>query len=127
MGIVPTLYVNDSIEALDFYTKAFDLTLGNHVKSDDGSFFHAALMRGDNEIFAISDEHDSAIDVSCKLESLSFYQHVAQLGINLGSEDAVKKAFTILSERGRVEFLPQKCEWSACHASVIDKNNRPVY
>ena len=47
MNLGATLYVKNSVEAVDFYSEAFGMTLGYNVKNSDGSFLHAELLKGE--------------------------------------------------------------------------------
>ncbi len=61
MNLGATLYVKNSIEAVEFYIEAFGMTLGYHAKNSDGSFLHAELLKGGKPIFAVSENNDEEI------------------------------------------------------------------
>ena len=48
MDLGATLYVKNSVEAVEFYIEAFRMTLGYNAKNSDSSFLHAELFRGEN-------------------------------------------------------------------------------
>ena len=126
MKLGATLYVKDSYEAVERYKEAFGLELGYHLSYEDidglkawgynmgedykpyKGYFHAELIRDGNEVFAVSGEGDE------KLVS----GHNVQLGLNLGSEEAVKRAVSVLSD-GKVTAAP--CSYNPCVADVVDK------
>jgi uncharacterized glyoxalase superfamily protein PhnB len=119
MKLGATLYVKNSYEAVELYKEAFGLTLGYHVNSEDGSYFHAELMRGEEDVIAIS-EFGNYVEPR-HLADVPIARHTTELGLNLGSEEAVKKAFSILSEGGTVIAPMGSVPWNACTAQVVDK------
>lgn len=103
------LYVRGSVEAVEMYKAAFGLTLGYHVRNDDGSFFHSELMRGDQEALAVveakRDVRDSPV----------------QLGFTFDTREALENALGILSDRGRIDMDICELPWSPCAAEVTDR------
>jgi uncharacterized glyoxalase superfamily protein PhnB len=79
MRLGATFYVKNSYEAVEFYKKAFGLTLGFHLSYDDieglkawrlaagddykphKGYFHAALMHDSEEVFAVSGEYEKGL------------------------------------------------------------------
>ena len=61
MNLGATLYVKNSVEAVKFYIEAFRMTLGYNVKNSNGSFLHAELLKGEETIFAVSENNDEEI------------------------------------------------------------------
>ena len=124
MNFSATLYVKDSYEAVELYIKAFGLTLGYYLSYEDvdglktygltidddyvpyKGYFHASLMCGDKEVFSVSGEGGTLTT-----------GHNAQLCLNWDSEEAVRKAYSVLSEEAIYTKL-----WGACGAEVIDKH-----
>ncbi|HBL84486.1 MAG TPA: hypothetical protein DDZ99_06160 [Clostridiales bacterium] len=131
MRLGATFYVKNSYEAVECYKEAFGLTLGYHLSYDDieglkawgltvdddykphKGYFHAALMHDSEEVFAVSGE--------CENGWVLTSGHNAQLALNLGSEEAVKKAFSVLSEDAVFVGSVGSADWNACTAEVIDK------
>ena len=126
MKIGAILYINaqDSYEAVERYKEAFGLTLGDNWSYEDKAwgltieddyqpykgYFHAELMCDGVEVFAVSGEGG-------RLES----GHNVQLALNLGSEEAVKKAFAILSEDAIYAGEISSPVWNPCVAELVDK------
>ena len=141
MSLGATFYVTDSYEAVEMYKKAFDMTLGYHLSYEDveglkahglkieddyipyKGYFHADLKNDNGLAFAVSGELDSSKENAEKLKSLGFYQKEIELYIDLGSVEAVKRAFDVLSEGGRVQPEPKFNAIGDCVACVIDKFN----
>ena len=46
-----TIYVKGSVEAVEFYQKAFNIMLGYHVKNENGTYAHAELGRRAGDTF----------------------------------------------------------------------------
>lgn len=123
MKLGATLYVKNSFEAVERYKEAFGLTLGYHVIHDENDigqhFFHASLMRGGEEMFAVSEFGNYLEDRH--LAEVPIARHTTELGLSLGSEEAVKKAFSVLQESGNVIAPVGSAPWNACIAQVVDK------
>ena len=45
MKLGATLYIKNSIEAVEIYKQAFGMTLGNYEKYPDGTFMHAPMLK----------------------------------------------------------------------------------
>ncbi|MCL2351362.1 MAG: VOC family protein [Firmicutes bacterium] len=123
MRLGATLYVKNSIEAVETYKKAFGLDLGSDamtpVTYPDGTYLHAPLFRGGREIFDVSEETRN--DKLLELLRSSDQRPISSIGINLASEQEVRKAFEILAKDGRI-IGPLKSEpWCACCGEVVDK------
>lgn len=87
------VYLTGSVEAVEFYQRAFDVTLGMNFKNDDGTFSHASLMSGDNEILAIAENKNNPRKPSMENgNGMSFNCY------GLGTREAVLRAFDVLSE-----------------------------
>lgn len=104
------VYVKKSDEAVELYKKAFGLELGYHVKNPDGTYFHSELCKDGKEIFDV---------IESKQEQTT--NNIVQLGMELESEDAVKKAYELLCEGGKVETPIGPLPWTPCAASVVDR------
>ena len=89
------IYVKGSVEAVEFYQRAFNVTLGMNFKNDDGTYEHASLMFGGSEILAIAEDKkgtSSPLVLDGKLPVMSFNCY------ELGTREAVLQAYNILSE-----------------------------
>lgn len=104
-----SIYVNGSVEAVELYQNVFGLELGYHVKNPDGTFYHSELCRDGKEIFSV-------------IESAGNHtEHTVQIGVELDSEDEVKRAFELLKEGGSVDIPLGPLPWTPCAASVFDR------
>lgn len=117
MNLGATLYVKNSLEALDFYMDAFGMELGYHAKNSDGTFLHAELMKEGNSIFAISETEDENIAHAM----LASERPTMSYGVNLDSDDELKHAYDILSKGGHVLRELGPLPWSPYSADVVDK------
>lgn len=117
MNLGATLYVKNSIEAVEFYIEAFGMTLGYNAKHDDGSFLHAELVKGEQTIFAVSENKDEEIVRSM----LAAKQPTMSYGINLDNDDELNHAYKILSEGGHILRELGSLPWSPCSADVVDR------
>ena len=104
------LCVQHSVEAVALYTEAFGLTLGYHVRNDDGSFFHSELYDGDAEMLSVV---ESGAPV-CS-------DNPVQLGYTFSSRDALLRAFGLLRQGGQVRMDVCELPWSPCAAEVVDR------
>jgi uncharacterized glyoxalase superfamily protein PhnB len=121
MKLGATLYIKNTIEAVELYMKAFEMTLGYHEKFPDGSFMHAALLRDGQEIFAVSEsQNDTFVNVMLT-SSLKESRPTMSYGLNFDSEDEVKRAYAMLAKDGTVLLPLGTLPWSSCCAEVVDK------
>ena len=141
MGLSATLYITDSYDAVEMYKKAFGMTLGYHLSYEDvdgmkawgltvdddyipyKGYFHADLKSDRGLAFSVSGELDNSKENTEKLKSFGFYQQPIELYVNLGCVEAVKRAFDVLKEGGRVQSEPRFNAIGDCSACVIDRNN----
>lgn len=104
------LYVHGSAQAAALYCEAFGLELGYHVKNADGSFFHSELCCDGQEVFDVVESKDAA---PC--------DDIVQVGMELANEDAVRRAFALLSEGGKIETPLGPLPWSDFAGALRDK------
>ncbi|NLD46081.1 MAG: VOC family protein [Clostridiaceae bacterium] len=121
MKLGATLYIKNTVEAVEFYKEAFGMTLGYNEKFPDGTFMHAALLRDGHEVFAVSEsQNDNFVNVMLT-SSLKESRPTMSYGIYFDNEDEVKKAYSMLAEGGKVLFPLGSLPWSSCCADVVDK------
>lgn len=121
MKLGATLYIKNTNEAVEFYIKAFGMTLGYHEKFPDGTFIHAVLLRDGQEVFAVSESRNDAFVNTMLKSSLKESRPTMSYGINFDSEEEVKKAYAMLAKDGTVLLPLGSLPWSSCCADVIDK------
>jgi len=132
MKFTATIYVDDiekSYKAVELYQEAFGLSLGYNLSYEDPEgmrkwgldiddayiprrgYFHADLVLDGETVFSVSSEGDSDIPQGVQFIGL---------GMQMGSEEAVKKAVSILSEGTKT---PSNEGWNPCTAGVTDPFN----
>ncbi|MDF2906005.1 MAG: 3-demethylubiquinone-9 3-methyltransferase [Herbinix sp.] len=113
-------YIIGSVEAVEFYQKAFGAILGYHVKHKDGTFMHAELYLDGQLLLALSEAGSSV-----GFENMSRYSPgdypTMNFCVSLESEDLVKKAYETLVEGGNILLPLGPLPWSACCANVVDR------
>jgi PhnB protein len=124
MDFCPQIYVRGSIEAVEFYKRAFNGSLGFHEYFQDGmpedGYAHADIKVGDRTILALCENE-------CYTSSVVGHP-VMQFNLSgLGTKEAVLQAYRVLSE-GAVENSenpngPAALSWSEYCFSIIDKYN----
>lgn len=121
MKLSATLYIKNTVEAIEFYKEAFGMTLGYNEKFSDGTYLHAALLKDGQEIFAISESRNEAFVDIILSSTLKKSRPTMSYGINFDCEEDVKKAYSMLAKDGKVLFPIGSLPWSSCCADVIDK------
>ena len=106
------IYVNGSIEAVDFYQKAFDAKLGYNEKNPNGNgYFHAELdIFG--QILAVSEAENRKVG-----DTMQFCLHFDKNESNI-----VTKAYDVLKiDAKNIDYPLGSCVFSPHMASLIDK------
>lgn len=112
--ILMQAYVKGSAEAVELYIKAFDATLGYHVKKSDGTFYHSELdICG--HILSVA-EADNDMDPSTTGNTMQFCFHYGE-----GEEDKVIRAYDALKEGSKILYPLGPCDFSPMMADFIDK------
>lgn len=113
------VYVNNSIEAVETYCRAFGAKISFEIKNADKTAYeHCELSVNDELILAVSETpelYDVSVIHQMKLQTMTFNAY------ELGSVEAVKNAYDVLSEGGLVLEAIHEVPWSKCCATVIDK------
>lgn len=112
-----TLYVSNTVEAVDFYCKAFHMTVGYNVKNSDGTFLHVELEKNGKSIFALSEANDDDI----RKAMIQAKQPTISLGIRIDNNSELEHAFSVLSENGHVLRPLGELPWSPYSADLVDK------
>ena len=129
MKLVATVFVDSiekSYEAVELYKEAFGLTLGYNLSYEDIEGMKAwGLTVADDYVPQKGYFHadltcngETVISVSAEGENGRTSKDFIQLGLNLGSEEAVKKAVSVLSD-GKITAAP--VSYNPCVADVVDK------
>ena len=113
------VYVNNSFEAAETYCRAFGAEITLEMKNEAGTFYEHCVLSVNGEDFLALAEAKGPLDVATihkmKWETMTFN------AFELGSEEAVHNAFTVLSDGGAVLEPIHTLPWSSCCATVIDK------
>jgi len=117
MALGVTLYIANSIEAVDFYCDAFNMKIGYNVKHEDGTYLHAELGKDNSEGFAVSESKDIIARDSVLLAK----QPTMSLGINLTNDKELQHAYEKLIENGHVLRELGSLPWSPLSADIVDK------
>lgn len=108
------VYVKGSREAVELYLKAFGATLGYHVTSPDGTFYHSELdICG--QVLAVSEANDG-MEERVTGNTMQFCLHYGE-----GNENLVKQAYEVLQEGSKLLFPLGPCEFSPLCADFIDR------
>lgn len=117
MVLGATLYLRNSIDAVSFYMKAFNMSLGYNAKNECGSYLHAELVRDGSTIFAVSESSDEEIVKAM----LNAQWPTMSLGINLDNDDEIKTAYAMLIDGGRILRPLGPLPWTPLSADVVDR------
>ncbi len=104
------LYIQNSLDAVELYKKAFGLELGYHVMNPDGKgYFHSELNKNGEPQFCVAEapEHPAGNPV--------------QLGVDFQSREQLEEAFSLLKTGGTVKMEPRELPWSPWSAEVVDR------
>jgi uncharacterized glyoxalase superfamily protein PhnB len=117
MNLGATLYVKNSIEAVQFYIDAFGMSLGYNAYNPDGTFLHAELEKDGISVFAVSENYEN--DLLPMM--LTTNRPTMSYGINLDNNDELNHAYKSLSQGGHILREMGELPWSPCSADVVDK------
>lgn len=113
------VYVKNSLEAAEFYCKAFGAEITRAFPNADGTAYEHCELSVNGEGFLALAEAANPCDVEflhkMKWETMTFNV------FEMGSEAAVRYAFDVLREGGAVIDPIHALPWSSCCATVIDK------
>ncbi len=113
------VYVMNSIEAVELYCRAFGAEVTFEIKTPDQTEFeHCELSVNGEPVLAVAEapaEYDVNLIHKLKWQTMTFN------AFELGSTEAVEKAFRVLSEGGVILEKIHELPWSKCCATVIDK------
>ena len=105
------MYVKSSNEAVEFYKKAFNATIGNDWRSPDGSCYHVELD-ADGQIIAISEAGSNTVIGN----NLQFC-----LQFNEDERHKVKQAYDVLREEAQIICDLGEPSWSPYMFALIDR------
>ena len=108
-------YLTGSIEAVDFYCKAFGAQPRNCFKASDSDdyYAHAEIVIGDHMILALSESSHYDIDFAERCNM--------QFWITFNDEQSLNKAYNVLKEQSEIHMKLAPCEWCKSLADLTDK------
>lgn len=121
MELGMTLYIKNTLEAVEFYKEAFGMTLGYNEKFPDGTYMHAELQKDGKTVFAVSEAENGELVAAMHEMLEKGISPTTSCGIGFGTEEEVRKAYDMLSAEGVVRRPLGSLPWSACSADVLDK------
>lgn len=115
MRMVFMAYLSGSIEAVDFYCKAFHATSKNCFKaSDDDDFYaHAEIVINSQTILAISDTSHYSTNF--------IRENNMQFWLSFDDEKSLDAAYDILKQEAQMHHSLAPCEWCSKMADLTDK------
>jgi uncharacterized glyoxalase superfamily protein PhnB len=121
MKLGATLYINNTLEAVEFYKEVFGLTLGYYEAFPDGTYMHATLLKDGNEVFAVSESRNDAMVNLMLHATLEGSRPTMCYGLSFETDEEVKKAFGSLIEEGTILLPIGSLPWSSRCGEVVDK------
>lgn len=113
------VYVINSIEAVEIYCSAFGAKVTFEIKNDaQTAYEHCELSVNNEPILAVAEAaepYDVSVIHRMKWQTMTFN------AFELGSTDAVKNAYDVLSEGGVVIEEIHELPWNKYCATIIDK------
>ncbi len=113
------VYVKNSIEAAELYCRAFGAEITREVMNEKNTAYEHCELSVNGEGFLALAEASNPCDIEVvhrnKWETMTFNV------FEMGSEDAVRNAFRILSDGGVIIEPIHELPWSKCCATIIDK------
>jgi PhnB protein len=113
------VYVKNSFEAAKTYCEAFGAEITLEIKDESQTAYAHCVLSVDGEGFLALSEAQNPCDIDIvhknKWETMTFNV------FDMGREEAVRKAFNVLSNGGVVIQPIQEVPWNKCCATVIDK------
>ena len=107
------LYVRRSDMAAELYKEAFGLdSVADFGRHGDGTYMHAQFSIC-GQVFFLSEL------TGCEPVAGNTMQICIEFGKN--GEEAVRKAYNVLSDGAKIEHPPGPCEWNPLLFSLIDK------
>lgn len=115
MRTVFMAYLASSIEAVDFYCKAFSAESKNCFKQSDGDNFyaHAEIAINGQTVLAISDIANYDMEF-INGNNMEFW-------LTFDDEKSLSAAYNILKENAEIHFPLGQCEWCNALAGLTDK------
>ncbi len=113
------VYVKNSLEAAKTYCRAFGAEITFEIKNESGTAYEHCELSVNGEGFLALAEAKNPCDVEfvhkMKWETMTFNV------FEMGSEEKVNRAFTVLSDGGVVVEEIHALPWNRYNATLIDR------
>ena len=108
-------YLDGTIEAVDFYCKAFNTTSALCFKAadEDDFYAHVEISVGNQTVLALCEKAHCDIDFT-NGRSMEFW-------LTFDDEQSIQTAYDTLKEGAEIHHALAQCEWSKTMASLTDK------
>ena len=116
-----TLYIYNTLEAIEFYQEAFGLSLGYNEKFPDGTYMHAELQKNGVNVFAVSESPNRVLVSAMHEFAQNAVSPTTSVGLKFDTEDEIKHAYSMLVTEGIIHRPLGSLPWSVCSADVLDK------
>ena len=114
MRMVFMAYLTGSIEAVDFYCKAFNTEAHCFKSRDDDDFYaHAEIVVNDQTVLALSEKSYYDTDFT-NGNNMQFW-------LTFDDEQSLNEAYDVLKEKAEIHYPLGSCEWSRAMADLTDK------
>ncbi len=121
MHLGMTIYIHNTLDAVEFYQKAFGLTMGYNEKFPDGTYMHAELQRDGKTVFAVCDTKSDEVAVTLQKLAKKGQFPISSMALDFDTEEEVLRAFEMLREEGVVRRPPGPLPWNSYSTDVLDK------
>ncbi|MCL2320793.1 MAG: hypothetical protein FWC47_01655 [Oscillospiraceae bacterium] len=115
------IYVKGSVEAVAFYQRAFNWTIGINFKNSDGTYEHVSLMFGERDMLAVAE--DSIVMSRSEIQD-GKWPIMSFDCWGLGTREAVDQAYHVLSEGAHTTENPNgpaPVPWNEYCFNLVDK------
>ena len=111
MRMVFMAYLTGSVEAVDFYCKAFNTENKKCFKAadEDDFYAHAEIIINNRTVLALSESNDKD-----RGNNMEFW-------LTFDDEESLKTAYDALREGANIHQALAPCEWSKSMAALTDK------
>ena len=109
MEFMIELYLENAMEAIETYKKAFDAEVTFVDRSPEGQVIHSEL-RTNGQIIAIASAEEEVVAGS-----------IFQICVRMKKEEEVRRIYSILEQDCKVNVPLGPCSFSTCMVDFVDK------
>jgi len=110
---VMQVYVKDSINAVEFYRKAFDAPFMADHKNEDGTYYEHAELDVYGQTLALMESSEVNMVTG---NSMQFFLHFGE-----GKETVVQKIYDVLKDGAEIKYPLSPNDWSPLITDLVDK------